>query len=119
MSKLKKVLASMMAVVVITTLAVPATVSAKAKTKGQCQGCKQGIMTYVGTSPLVEMVAVFEYKYETRYGPHGQYTQLVEYQYRYEYDYYRCNHCGNQKKVRDKVLIRKRDVDKKLNGLIK
>ncbi len=116
MSKLKKVLASAFAVVILTTLAVPATVSAKPKTYGQCQSCKQGIMTYVGTSPLVEMVGILEYKYETRYGPHGQYTQLVEYQYRYEYDYYRCSHCGSQKRVRDKVLIRKRDVDKKMLG---
>ena len=60
MSKVKKVLASMMCVVIFTTLAVPSTVSAKPRTYGQCQGCKQGTMVYVGTSPLVEMSAYVE-----------------------------------------------------------
>ena len=105
MSRTRKVLTSMLTVILIAVLAVPTTVSAKSL--GQCQTCKQGSMNYAGRSPLVEMMACFEYKYETRYGPNGQYTVKVRYDFHYEYDYYYCSHCHCEKKVRVKVYTGK------------
>lgn len=101
MRKMKRVLAVMSVIVMLAALTMPA--AASTKTLGQCPYCKQGSLMYEKRQETSELLACFEYKYETRYGPNGPYTVKVEYHFHYEYDLYYCSHCKQEKKVKVKV----------------
>ena len=103
MSRVKKVLASAMVVLLVSVLMLPATVSAKAVRK--CSQCGKE-MTYRGVLPLSEAVAMYQITYETRYGyvgPYvGQYTVKVTRSYSYARDIYYCASCNKTDYVRFK-----------------
>ena len=101
MRRMKRVLAVMSVIVVLVALSMPT--AAASKTLGQCPSCKQGALMYVRRLPVCETLACVEYKFETRYGPNGQYSVRVEHRFHYEYDLYRCPHCKYEKKNRVKV----------------
>ncbi|MBO7565119.1 MAG: hypothetical protein J6T40_09825 [Clostridiales bacterium] len=105
MSRVKKVLASAMIVIMLVVMVVPATVSAKATR--YCSICGKA-MSYQGVLPVSEMVAMIEVSYETRYGPVGpyigQYTVKVVRHYAYARDVYYCSKCNKKEYVRFKYL---------------